>query len=825
MRLYLLFMLWICCLILNAQDVQPPDQFLPHQIGDQFTPHHMLVDYYNHVAEKSDCVKLIEYGRTHEQRPLLLAFVSSPENLAKLESIKNSNLARAGLKSGEALDDVAIVWLSFSVHGNEAAGSESSMPVLHQLASSDKAKNWLENTLVVLDPCINPDGYSRYTEWNRRVASRRLNLDVQSIEHDEPWPGGRTNHYYFDLNRDWAWQTQIESRQRVMQYLEWLPHIHADFHEMGYTSPYFFAPAAQPYHEYLTDWQRSFQQTIGQNHAKYFDQHGWLYYTREVFDLLYPSYGDTYPMYHGSIGMTYEQGGGGRASRAILLPTGDSLTLHDRVSHHVTTALSTVEMGSTHASSLLENFTAFFDESKNRTPGKFRSYIFSADQPLKVKSFSELLDRNKIQYSWIIEAKSFNGINLTNGQEERFMANPGDLVVNVNQPFGLFTQILLEPVPTLVDSLTYDITAWSVGLGYGLKSYGLTNAVNHGIAGESSGPRQQHIEPDAYAYLIPWGDRYASYVVSQLLDQDISLRFAGESFKINGESYPRGTIIILRGENRRHQNELAETINQFKQLVTVKSVRSSWMEDGPDFGSNKMRRIKKPKVASLIGEGTSSYSAGQVWYYFEQRLDYPITLLDQDNLSNFDLDQYSVLVLPEGRYRFSSNVEEKLDHWVKAGGKLIALGSAIRSLNGWDGYELKEVKKDKKKDDEKNEPYEQRRRNAISGSIPGALILTKLDDSHPLALGLPSEYFSLKTNATLYEQLENGWNVGTVQQPSFTYGFIGHEVKARLNDSLVFGIKSRGRGSVIYCADNPLFRAFWEAGNQLMDNALFLAGN
>ena len=225
-----------------------PDAFLPHAVGDKFTPHHMVVDYFQYVAANSDRVQLMEYGRTNEERPLELAFVSTPENLARLEEIRLNNLRRAGLEPGEPVDDgIAIVWLSFSVHGNEASGSESSMPVLYALAhTGGKADEWLKHTVVILDPSINPDGYSRYTEWNRRTAATQMNTDIQSWEHREPWPGGRTNHYLFDLNRDWAWQTQVESRQRIAQYNRWLPHIHADFHEMGYTSPYYFAPAAQP---------------------------------------------------------------------------------------------------------------------------------------------------------------------------------------------------------------------------------------------------------------------------------------------------------------------------------------------------------------------------------------------------------------------------------------------------------------------------------------------------------------------------------------------------------------------------------------------------
>ena len=396
-----------------SQALMSPDEYLPHAVGDKFTPHHLVVDYFNYVAEHSSRVQVMEYGRTNEERPLTLAFVSTPENLARLEEIRENNLRRAGLVPGEPVQDgIAIVWLSFSVHGNEAAGSESSMPVLYALAHpGGNADEWLRHTVVILDPSINPDGYSRYTEWNRRSAANQMNTDIQSWEHREPWPGGRTNHYLFDLNRDWAWQTQVESKQRIKQYNRWLPQIHADFHEMGYTSPYYFAPAAQPYHNLITPFQRQFQDVIGRNHARHFAEHGWLFFTKEVFDLLYPSYGDTYPIFHGAIGMTYEEGGGGTGSRGVLLPTGDTLTLRDRVAHHTTTALSTVEISAQNADKLTQEFTSYF-ESRNQPPSRFKGYLIKGNQPAKVNRLTSLLDKNNIQYGWVEQTKKVRALSL-----------------------------------------------------------------------------------------------------------------------------------------------------------------------------------------------------------------------------------------------------------------------------------------------------------------------------------------------------------------------------------------------------------------------------
>ena len=264
---------------------------------------------------------------------------------------------------------MAIVWLSFNVHGNEASSTEAAMKTIYKLLT--EKKDWLKNTVVILDPCINPDGRDRYANWFNETASSPYSINQQASEHNEPWPGGRPNHYLFDLNRDWVWATQIESSSRLKIYNKWLPHIHVDFHEQGINEPYYFAPAAEPFHEIITNWQRNFQTQIGKNHAKYFDAAGWLYFTKERFDLLYPSYGDTYPTYMGAIGMTYEQAGHGRAGLGILNDEGDVLTLKDRIAHHTTAGLSTVEIASKNAEKLNAEFKKFFGNSNF----KYKSYV------------------------------------------------------------------------------------------------------------------------------------------------------------------------------------------------------------------------------------------------------------------------------------------------------------------------------------------------------------------------------------------------------------------------------------------------------------------
>jgi hypothetical protein len=265
---------------------------------------------------------------------LLLAFIGSEENINRLEAIRLAHL------NNDVSEKVSIVWLSYNVHGNESSGTEAAMQTAYLLVT--KNKEYLKNTIVIIDPCLNPDGRDRYVNFYYQKGNFPPDIKRFSAEHNETWPGGRSNHYFFDLNRDWAWMTQIESQQRMQRYNQWLPHVHVDFHEQGINEPYYFPPAAEPYHEVITDWQRKFQKDIGKNNASYFDKEGWMYFSKEIFDLLYPSYGDTYPTYSGSIGMTFEQGGSGRAGLAVITQVGDTLTLQNRVDHHVTTGLSTV---------------------------------------------------------------------------------------------------------------------------------------------------------------------------------------------------------------------------------------------------------------------------------------------------------------------------------------------------------------------------------------------------------------------------------------------------------------------------------------------------
>ena len=813
---------------LQAQ-VQSPSDFLPHNLGDQFTPHHLLVEYMQHVADKSPLVELTEYGRTNKDRPLLLAYIGSTENLARLDDIRRNNLRRTGVLPGDtdpALNDILVIWLSFGVHGNEAAGPESAMNALYELLNHPDRDEWLERTVICYDPTINPDGYDRYTHWYRNVSNIVPNVDPDAREHREPWPGGRVNHYLFDLNRDWAWQTQVESRQRMNRYNEWLPQVHVDVHEQGYNSPYYFAPAAPPYHEYITDWQAEFQVTIGQNHAHYFDQNGWLFFTKERFDLLYPSYGDTYPTYNGAIGMTYEQGGIG-AGRAILLENGDTLTLHDRIAHHTTTVLSTIEISAQNADRLIEEFTDYWQSSQQEPPGAFTTFVISGDNPKgRLRSFCNLLDRNGIRYGRAGKSANMQAYNYQTGKTERIAVAENDLVISAYQPKAVLTQILLEPETYVEDSITYDITAWSLPYAYGLQAYASSERLLPAEDMAFTAPAPA-VAQEAYAYLLPWDDLSDARFLAQALRQGFKVRYATQAFRVDDVDYAPGTLVITRADNRKREafdDPLQDLARAHEQPLVA--TQTGFMQAGPDFGSGAYQLIEQPRVLLLGDEGVRTNSFGQAWYYFEQDINLPITIRAATDLDRIHLSAFNTLIMVDGRYRMDEGTRNKLNTWLSEGGHLIAVGSANGSLAGQEGFSLQRAANGNNGDDEPAYPaYDEQERRYISNLIPGAIFKVTMDGSHPLAYGIGDTYFSLKTSGTAYAKMERGWNVGYLPEELMVAGFAGKNARAAQRNSTVFGVQRKGRGAVTYLVDNPLYRSFWENGKFLFSNAVFFVGN
>lgn len=835
-------LLFSFCLLLTGisytfaqQKLQSPDEFLGYPLGSKFTLHYKVVQYYQYLAANSKNVKLQYYGKTNEGRELLVAMVANDENINRLEEIRKSNLANAGFASGVAIaNQPAIVWLSYNVHGNESVSTEASMQTIYDLLdpTNTKTKAWLKNTVVIIDPCINPDGRDRYVNFYNPVANLISDPKAYAREHREPWPGGRANHYYFDLNRDWAWQTQIETKQRLALYSNWLPQIHVDFHEQGVNEPYYFAPAAEPFHQVITPWQREFQTIIGKNNAKYFDQKGWMYFTKERFDLLYPSYGDTYPIYNGSIGMTFEQGGGGVAGLAILNEEGDTLTLKDRIAHHYTTGLSTVEATANHADKVVVEFKKFFNDSKNNPQGEYKTYVIKGENTDNANKLAALLKTNGIEVGYGV-SKSASGFNYFSGKTEIFNISSSDLIVNLYQPKSVLAKVLLEPRTFVADSNTYDITAWALPYAYGLQAYAIKESIKatQQIAPPMP-PQAPEVAGSAYAWIAEWKSLSDVKFLAALLKSNIKVRYTEVPFEVNGKKFGAGSLIIAKTSNEAMGDKLDAALMKIAKESgeDLTKITSGFVDKGADFGSDKIRFINKPTVAVLAGDEVNSLAFGEVWHFFEQQIGYPITVIKTSDLGRVKWNDIQVLIAPDGYYQNLDS--EKIQEWIKAGGKLIAIDGAVKQLADKKGFSLKS--KEEKKESDKNaakkdaydqiKPYADRERASIVNNIPGAIYKIDLDNTHPLGFGFPSYYYTLKLDANTYNFLENGWNVGTVKKNNYVTGFAGTQTKMKIQDGTLLAVEEIGRGSVVYMADNPLFRSFWENGKLLFSNAVFMVG-
>jgi hypothetical protein len=835
-------LLAISTAIFAQQKLLSPKEFLGYELGDRFTPHYKVVEYFRHVAETMPNVDLQKYGETYEHRPLVLAIVASADNFTNLEHIRLDNLRRAGLADGtQSGTKNPIVWLSYNVHGNEANSMEASMWTLYELANpaNTRTQEWLKNTVVILDPCINPDGRDRYANFYNQYGNFPPNPSTEAYEHYEPWPGGRSNHYLFDLNRDWAWETQTESQQRLKVYNQWLPHVHVDFHEQGINNPYYFAPAAEPFHEVISPWQREFQTMIGKNNAKYFDEHGWLYFTKEIFDLYYPSYGDTYPTYSGAIGMTYEQAGSGFAGLQIKTETGDLLTLKDRITHHYTTGLSTVEITANNAAKVLDEFEKYFRENINSPASPYKTYVIKGNNsPDKLNRLAKWLDSHSIKFGYSGVSKATRGFDYQTQTTTNVNVSTDDIVISAYQPKSRFVTTVFEPFSKLPDSLTYDITAWNLMYAYDLKAHALQERINPGKIYQPAVPAYANLSGKAYAYIFSYQSLDDVAFLTDLLKNHVRIRYSEKSFTLNGQNFEAGTLIVTRRNN--------EHLDSFDSLITesakkyqrrIITTTTGFVEKGKDFGSGALHFIKAPRVAALLGEQTSSLGAGEVWYFFEQQIKYPITQIGTNNLKFAELSNYDVLVIPEGYYRiFDDGMLDKISSWVSDGGRLILIGNAINSFSERKNFNLKRyTTEDEKTEAQKKEKeqkqkqglarYEETERKQVSETISGAIYKVSVDNSHPLGFGLGNNYYSLKTNELRFGWLENGWNVGVIKgKAKPIQGFAGYKANAALDNSLTFGVEQQGSGQVIYLVDNPLFRCFWENGKMLFSNAVFMTG-
>jgi hypothetical protein len=817
--------------IAQGQSLQSPEAWLGYSPGDRFAYHHEVINYVRHMAQASPRVSLFTYGKSYEGRDLVATVISSEENLKMLEDIRRAHLNRIGFTADSVVaPDRTIVWLSYNVHGNEAACTEAALPTLYGLASGggDTAQ-WLEKMIIILDPCLNPDGRERYVQNYRQRAAPFGNADPNAWEHAEPWPTGRYNHYLFDPNRDWCWQTQQETRQRLKLFRQWMPHIHADFHEMGHQSSYFFAPAAKPYHQAVTPWQRRFQELTGEHHAHYFDKKNWRFFTEETYDLFYPSYGDTWPMFSGAVGFTYEQAGSGRAGICIHRGGDDTLTLRERIAHHVLTGFSTVEIAYKEREKLIQKQIAYFTEPINQPPGPWRSFVIkTAEAPQATKALMRLLDKQMIRYSFAQEGYSpmrLDGFDYRSNQQKSFRISPGDLIITTAQPQGRLVKVLMEPEAYLEDSLTYDLTAWALPWAFNLRAYAHQTTLPQGQGLFPETERSDVPDGKTYAWMLPWNDASHAAFLAEALREGITLRYSTGQSVVNEKVYEPGSLAILAGENKKDfelcLNELAK-----RHDLSLEPLPGGRISQGSDLGSERWRPVKAPKVGLVTGEGTRPTAVGELWYHFEQKLHYPVSMLENSKLDDTWLNKYDVIILPDGEYE---KHREAFLHYLSDGGKIIAIEKAIMAFAGnADSTLLAEATRSEKLKPVEAEDFSSSEadpgRAFLSDRIAGSIYSISLDPEHVLSYGYGDRCFLIKNNSLSIPLLpENGpgKNIGTIGRYAHVSGFSGVNARRRLENSLAIGLEEVGNGTLLYMSNSPVFRGFWHGGELLLANAIF----
>ncbi|HEX6746137.1 MAG TPA: M14 family metallopeptidase [Longimicrobium sp.] len=816
-----------------AQQVPSPAQVLGYELGERFTPYAGVQQYARALAAAApDRVRYQAYGQTYEGRELFQLVVARPDVLSRLDQVlaANAELTRPETSAQRAAQvastNPAVVYFSYGVHGNESSSSEAALWTAYDLArGAPEVRGVLDSLVVVIDPVVNPDGRDRYVNWFRQVRGARPNPDPQAREHREPWPGGRFNHYLFDLNRDWSWGTQAETRARLATWWRLNPQVHVDFHEMGYNSSYFFFPATAPvnpiYPPYILQWGKRF----GDANARAFDQQGWSYYTAEEFDLFYPGYGDSWPSLTGAIGMTYEQAGHGAAGQAIERTDGDTLTLKERALHHWTSGEATLRAAMAGKTQLLTDYA-----SAARTAGANEQdfLLVPGTDPTRVRA---LVDHLRGQGIEVERANAGFGARATPlaGFPQRGQFPAGTYRVRARQRLGRLAVTLLQQETPLRANFSYDISAWSLPYAYGVAAYrtpvaGGGSWVSVPAVPSDGGPSNVAAPAPAYGYLVaPGADETAA--VMRFLDAGGRVRVLGKSATFGGRRWPAGTWFIPnRGNDSVQARATRAGLGGFVSVVST-----GHSEEGIDLGSENVANVKRPRVAVVSGEGVDPTSFGAFWFLLDQQLGMRFDALEAADLARADLTRYDVIVLPDASTRAIRGAEDALKQFMQRGGRLVAVAGGAEAAAGLAEIKLREPAKDTASARARSlAGREERERQEWRQEVPGAIFTVALDPAHPLAFGAgldadPAKTFVLHMGTTVFEP---GEGIETVayfpQAPERLSGVISPENVRRLGQGGWLVTKEMGRGSIILFADDPLFRLFWRSSQPLLLNAILL---
>ena len=840
-----------------AEDVPSPADFLGYELGTQFTFYADVVRYIEALAEASDRVTLHEYGETYEGRPLHYLVVTSPAQQARIDTIRQNNLR---LATGETLGQAearslidnqpVVVWLSYNVHGNEPSSTEAAMQVAYRLAAAQDSttERYLENAVVIIDPTINPDGRDRYVYWYTSMQSDVLSTDPVDLEHDEPWPGGRTNHYWFDLNRDWVWLVHPESQGRIAAYQQWLPQVHIDYHEQGFNNNYFTHPGTTPRNLLLPDAYDRWSEAFGRADAEAFDEARVAYFTRERFDFFYPGYGSSYPSVMGAIGMLREQGGHSRGGRAVETEDGYVLTLRQRIFDHYTTSMAALETSVSNREALLRYFRDAFTQRTNESD--VAAYLLPEDAGTYLPDVLDILLQHDVRVERADSAFSVpNARSYWDDAAEADTFAAGTYIISTSQPRHLFVNSVMQQGLAIEDSVMYDMATWSIPLAYNLEAYttarmpSVPTSVVEAAPEVTSGVENADAQ---YAYVIDWQQRYAPKALAMLWEAGYRVRSVREGFSDGSRRFGPGSLVVLMGRNYDKLDEAADDMQRIAGEADVRIVGfdTGRMEEGLDLASSDSRPIEAPKVLLMTDPPFSSYTAGQLWYVFDRETALPVTRLRTSELTDVDLGEYDVLVLPGagdlGEALDSTQVD-RLRRWVQGGGTLVATESSAlfltKDASGFtdveqvsDEDEAEEEDGDES-EDEAAEPdpafytrYEALEDSAGLARIPGSAFRARLDTSNPLAFGMPEHLYSLRFSTDALEPSDDLQTVGYYDEAAqiLAAGYASQENQRKLAGKAFAAVQPMGEGKVVFLVDNTQYRLFWVGPMRLVQNAVML---
>lgn len=794
--------------------IPTPKEIIGHEVGEWHVTHDKLVQYMKALAAASDRISFENRGETYEGRPLILLTITSPENQKNLSKIKQTHIAATNDATIDISNHPIVVNQGFSIHGNEASGSNAALAIAYYLAASN-SENTLEilkNTVILFDPSFNPDGLQRFSYWANTNKNKNINPDPNDREYHEVWPGGRTNHYQFDMNRDWLPIQLPESNVRLKTFHEWMPNILTDHHEMGSNASFFFQPGIPSRTNPLTPQiNQDLTREIGTYHAKAFDKIGSLYYSEESFDDFYYGKGSTFPDINGSIGILFEQA----SSRGHAQETDNGiLTFPFTIRNQVTAAFSTLEAAKNMRVKILKYQQDFYKDARNSFEKKA---IVFGDEKDAAKTFhlAEVLKKQQIKIYEVSSDFTQNGKNFKKGFS---------YVVPMNQKNHRLVKAMFSVQTTFKDSLFYDISAWTFNHAFGVDFAENIpfSRVGNEITTLKIADGKVTSQSD-YGYLMPWNEFYAPKALNAILKNNLRAKVALKNFNNGGISYDYGTIFVPVQNQSLNASELFQFLQKIAQEshLTINSVTTG-LNEGIDLGSDDFAALKIPKVAMLVGEGISGNDSGEIWHLFDQRFDMPLTRIDLSYFGRIDISKYSHIIIPNSG-NLGKDVEEKLKTWVTNGGVIIGYKNTAKWLASakFIGLEFEIPKKDTIK----NVTFENRSLQSGAQVIGGAIFEAKIDRSHPINFGYKNDKIALFRNLILFIKPDNISYNNPIQYTSspLLSGYISKENAKLIKNTIPFKVQKLGKGKVAVFTDNTNFRAFWFGTNKLLMNAVFFA--